>query len=313
MRTNLRSIANYKARLVERIKALDPNLASGLRDIKLDWYRIRNVDETEATETEETVAEVFIYDEIGGSLGVSADEFVKDLSAIDADRINVRINSPGGSVFDSIAIYNALVQHPATITTFVDALAASGASIVAMGGDECVMMIGSQLMIHDALGLEMGNAADMREMAKFLDHQSNNIASIYAAKAGGEPDEWRKLMLAETWMLAGEAVDMGLANRVYKPEPKTETPDAENTPPDVPGKPMPGEDDEEKDPTEPENNIDAELEMLMARHHRLANRGFKYLGRNRAPNPLAADNRQSKSHADYVSELVDNMYGGKRK
>lgn len=300
VRNNARVIAGYKARLIERISALDPHLAQGLRGIKLGWYHILNVndnDDEETEEVEEATAEVFIYDEIGGSFGVDAAEFVKDLSAITAPSIKVRINSPGGSVFDSIAIYNALVMHPAYITTYVDSLAASGASIVAMAGDECVMMVGSQLMIHDALGVEMGNAADMRAMADFLDQQSMNIATIYANKAGGEATDWRALMLAETWFGAQEAVDAGLSDTVYKPPPKQETGK----------KPVSEEDEKKKDdeeheheegmpmPMEDEEAIDEIVSALMQTQHRLTNRGYKYPGRRRAPTPRppAAHNRRT--------------------
>lgn len=277
VRHSYRSIAGYKARLIDRITALDSQLGNDLRNVKLDWYRIRNQEETDP-DSEESVCEVFIYDEIGGSFGISAEQFVKDLQEIDTDNIDVRINSPGGSVFDAIAIYNALVKHPARITTYVEALAASAASIIAMAGDECVMMVGSQLMIHDALGVEMGNAKAMREIADFLDRQSDNIASIYAVKAGGDNQQWRDLMLAETWMFANEAVDFGLADRVYTAPTKSE-----DMPPDEES------DDDEMMPDESEDegsdDDEDEISALMSAQHRLTNRGFRFSGRKRAPKP----------------------------
>lgn len=278
-----RAIIGYKAKLAQRISALNPGLANELRTLELPWYTIRNVEVPEEEEEEKgTSAEVFIYDEIGGSFGVSADEFVKDLQEVDTDNIDVRINSPGGSVFDAIAIYNALVKHPANVTTYVDALAASAASIIAMAGDQCVMMVGSQMMIHDALGIEMGNASDMREMADFLDRQSLNIASIYANKASGEIEDWRALMLAETWLFADEAVTAGLADSVYTRAAKREMAELE---------PEEGEEEEETEMAEPEEEgeekEDDEIEALMRTRHRLTNRGYRYSGRNRAPSPAA--------------------------
>lgn len=176
-----------------------------------DWYRIRN-----AAEEDDGPAEILIYDEIGYSWwgGVSAQDFVKDLNAIDADEITVRLNSPGGDVFDGIAILNGLRAHKARITVYVDGLAASAASFIAMAGDEIVMRRNSELMIHDAWGFCSGNAEDMRTMAGDLDRVSNNIASIYADRAGGTVEEWRDVMRAEVWYSDQEAVDAGLANRV---------------------------------------------------------------------------------------------------
>jgi ATP-dependent Clp endopeptidase proteolytic subunit ClpP len=285
MNRHVQALTGFKERLYTRLTNLDPRLGNELRNIRLPWYTILNQsDEDSETveEAEEAIPQILIYEEIGGSLGISADEFVSDLNAITAKNIHVRINSPGGSVFDAIAIYNALVAHPANVTTYVDALAASAASIVALAGDEVVMMLGSQMMIHDALGQELGNAADMRVMAKFLDQQSNNIASMYAAKAGGTMEEWRSTMIAERWYMAAEAVEAGLADQVYKPKPKSEMPDKE----DMPMEPE-EEESEENDSKETEANEEEMVQSLMRRSHNLTNRGFKYAGRRRAPNPLA--------------------------
>lgn len=282
MNRHVQSLTDYKSRLIARLSNLDSGLATGLKEIKLPWYTITNqTDETSDVDTEEEVAaQVYIYDEIGGSFGVSADEFVKELNDITASKIDVRINSPGGAVWDAIAIYNALIKHPATITTYVDALAASAASIVALAGDNVVMMVGSQMMIHDALGAEIGNAADMRAMAKFLDQQSDNIASMYAVKAGGELKEWRSLMLAETWLMANEAVEMGLADEVYQPKPKQEVSS------DVDAEDMPEEEDPEEEPTEDSEEPEEDVTALMRHRHNLTNRGYKYAGRKRAPSPV---------------------------
>lgn len=180
------------------------------RDGRRDWYRIRN-----AADTDEPV-EILIYDEIGYSYwgGITAQDFVRDLSRIDADEITVRINSPGGDVFDGIAILNALRGHKARITTVVDGLAASAASFIAMAGDEIVMNRNAEMMIHDPSGICIGNAADMRELADRLDRVGDNIASVYADRAGGSVEQWRDAMLAETWYSDAEAVDAGLADRV---------------------------------------------------------------------------------------------------
>lgn len=164
-------------------------------------------------------AEVLLYDEIGGWFGAWADEFVAELKGITAPRIALRLNSPGGSVFEGIAIANALRAHPANVTVYVDGIAASIASVIALAGDRLVMRPQSQLMIHDALCLAVGNAAELRETADLLDKQSDNIADAYAEKAGGTRDEWRARMVAETWYTAQEAVDAGLADEVQSFRP----------------------------------------------------------------------------------------------
>jgi ATP-dependent Clp endopeptidase proteolytic subunit ClpP len=176
-----------------------------------DWYRIQN-----AANEDEGPAEILIYDEIGYSWwgGISAQDFAKDLNAIESDEITVRLNSPGGDVFDGIAILNALRAHKARITVYVDGLAASAASFIAMAGDEVVMRRNSELMIHDAWGFCQGNAEDMHKMAADLDRVSDNIASIYSDRSGGTVEDWRNVMRQEVWYSDQEAVDAGLADRV---------------------------------------------------------------------------------------------------
>lgn len=155
-----------------------------------------------------------LYEPIGGWFGVSAADVVDALQGIDAETIELHLNSPGGDVFDGIAIMNALKQHQATVEVHVDGLAASIASVIALAGDTIVMHPGAQLMIHDASGLCFGNAADMGKMADDLDHVSATIASLYAGRAGGSVDDWRQAMLDETWYDPAEAVQAGLADKV---------------------------------------------------------------------------------------------------
>ncbi|GHH30232.1 hypothetical protein GCM10018792_76460 [Streptomyces rubradiris] len=180
------------------------------------WYRISN-----AASADE--AEVMLYDEVGGWLGATADEFIADLRGITAPSIRLRVNSPGGSVFEGVAIANALRSHPAQVTVQVDGIAASIASVIAMAGDRIEMAPNTMLMIHDASGVCMGNAADMEEMAELLDLISDNIADAYAQRAGGTRDEWRARMRAETWYLPEDAVAAGLADEAVQ-APKAGTP-----------------------------------------------------------------------------------------
>ena len=188
-----------------------------LRNSPLPWYEIRNAtgDDGEAEPGDDPdTATVFVFDEIGGSMGVNAKQFALDLEAITAPNIKLRINSPGGSVMDGLAIHSALLHHPARVVAYIDGWACSAASFIAMAADEIVMMPGSELMIHDASATVEGNADDMARFTTFLDRQSDNIADLYQRVGGGTREEWRALMLDETWMLGAEAVEMGLADRV---------------------------------------------------------------------------------------------------
>jgi ATP-dependent Clp endopeptidase proteolytic subunit ClpP len=170
-----------------------------------DWYRIRNLAEDEA--------EVVIYDEIGW-FGVSAQDFIRELRDITTNKITLRVNSPGGEVFDGIAIYNLLRSHPAHVTAYVDGIAASIASVIALAGDEIIMQPHSQMMIHNPWGMCIGDASDMADMAARLSKHADDIAAVYAARAGGTVAAWRERMADETWFSAEETVEAGLADRV---------------------------------------------------------------------------------------------------
>ena len=161
--------------------------------------------------------ELMIYDEIGDWQGLSAKELVSDLKAISAEDITVRINSPGGSVFDGIAIYNALRYHPANIHVRIEGLAASIASVIAMAGDTITMAENSLMMIHNPLGWAGGEAKDMRRTADMLDKATEAIALAYSGKSGTPVDDITPLMSKETWMTAKEAQDQGFVDVVDKP------------------------------------------------------------------------------------------------
>lgn len=174
------------------------------------WYEIKSQGDK---------AVVRIYNEIG-YFGVSAEEFASDLDGITASEIEVQINSPGGEVFGGLAIYNALRMHPAHVTTRVDGIAASAASVIVQAGDHRVMLGGAQMMIHEAWGLAVGPSADLREFADLLDKQSDIMAKLYADRSGGDVAEIRQMMAAETFLTDQEAVDAGLADEVVNPDRK---------------------------------------------------------------------------------------------
>lgn len=179
-----------------------------------DWFRIEN---KKSSSGEDEVAKVYIYDEIG-FWGTPASDFVTQLAAITAPQIDLHLNSPGGEIFDGIAIYNALKGHHANVTVYVDALAASAASFIAQAGDEVKIARNATMMIHDGLALTYGNAKDHEDTGSLLNKLSDNIADIYAQRAGDTVETWRNFMREEVWYNATEAVDAGLADEVFEVE-----------------------------------------------------------------------------------------------
>lgn len=169
------------------------------------WYKV--------TAKADATAEISIFEEIGG-WGVTAKDFISDLKKIDAKQITLSINSPGGSVFDALAMYNALRAHDATITTKVMGVAASAASVVVMAGETIEMPANSFLMIHNPLTFAYGNADEMRDMADVLDKIAASLIGIYVARTGLPEDEVKALLDAETWLNADEALAKGFATSV---------------------------------------------------------------------------------------------------
>lgn len=174
------------------------------------WYSIK----AKATDT----AEISIYDEIG-FWGVTAQSFSKDLKALGGNlkQINLHIHSPGGDVFDGIAIYNLLKNHPANVTVYIDGLAASMASVIAMAGNEVIMPENAMMMIHKPWGIQGGDAEDMRKYADLLDKVENTLIPAYANKTGKTPEELAEMLSAETWLNGKECVEQGFADKLAEP------------------------------------------------------------------------------------------------
>ena len=174
-----------------------------------DWYSIKNKADDHA--------EVWIYEQIGEDWfgdGVSAKNFVKDLNALKAKTIDLHLNSPGGSVFDGHAIFNALKSHPATVTTYIDGLAASIASTIALAGDRVVMAKNALMMIHDPWGVSMGTAEEMRKTADVLDKVKDTIIGVYEDRSRHDRERIKRDMSAETWLDATEAADYGFVDEI---------------------------------------------------------------------------------------------------
>lgn len=164
-----------------------------------------------------TVATIRMYgpiDSWGGYWGISTKDIGAVLDALpdSVTQIILRINSPGGEVFEGVSILNMLRAHKASVTAVVDGLAASAASVVAAGCDDTVMSPGTQMMIHSPWIFAMGDAADLRKTADVLDTIESSLIEIYTSKAGEK--DWKTLLAEETWLNATDAVSFGLANRV---------------------------------------------------------------------------------------------------
>ncbi|MGC3792038.1 head maturation protease, ClpP-related [Priestia aryabhattai] len=169
----------------------------------------------------DNVADIYIYGDIVTyswyEEDTSATTFKNDLDALgEVDTINLYINSPGGSVFEGVAIHNMLKRHNAKVNVHVDALAASIASVIAMAGDAIFMPKNSMLMIHNPWTWGMGNAADFRKLADDLDRIGNSAKQTYLAKAGDKltEDRLQELLDGETWLSADEACELGLCDVV---------------------------------------------------------------------------------------------------
>ena len=163
-------------------------------------------------------AEISIYDEIGG-WGVSAQQFATDLKALGSNikQIDLHIHSPGGSVFDGIAIFNLLKNHPANKTVYIDGLAASMASVIAMVGNKVIMPENAMMMIHKPWGIQGGDADDMRKYADLLDKLEATLIPAYASKTGKTEEELAQMLAVETWLNGKEAVEQGFADELAEP------------------------------------------------------------------------------------------------
>ncbi len=163
------------------------------------------------------VADVYIYDEIG-IFGVSAQSFVDELKAVEAETINLHIHSPGGSVFDGWVIYNHLSSFKGTINTTIDGIAASMASVIALSGSTVRMVENGFFMIHNPLTVAIGDAEEMRKNADLLDKIKNGLVRAYANKTGLGEDEISGLMDEETWFTAEEAKADGFIDTILEPK-----------------------------------------------------------------------------------------------
>jgi ATP-dependent Clp endopeptidase proteolytic subunit ClpP len=188
-----------------------------------NWFTMKKVeDDEEGDDKKNPFAEIMIYDAIGKSFwdddAVSASSFIAALADLgDVPEIKLRINSPGGDVFDGVAIYNAIKNHKAKVTAHVDGIAASAASFVAMAADKIVMPSNAFMLVHNASGFAMGQADDMLAVAADLQRIDKSMSATYAARTGQTAAKVKALMKEDRLMDATEAKALGYADEVTAP------------------------------------------------------------------------------------------------
>ncbi|MCN7823459.1 Clp protease ClpP [Escherichia coli] len=177
-----------------------------------NWWEIKN-----STGEDDSPAELLIYGYIGEFDEVSSSDIVNKLKDISSNTISVKINSYGGSVFTAQAILSSLKRHKANITVYIDGIAASAATIIAMAGDKIIIPSNAMMMIHNPWTFAAGDADELRDIAEMMDKIRNSILSAYKEKTGLSEDKLIELMDQETWLNAEEAVELGFADEVEKP------------------------------------------------------------------------------------------------
>jgi len=171
----------------------------------MKWYALESGKKNDGS------VDVWILDEIGFG-GIYANEFISDVNELaeDGKELRVHINSPGGDVFQGLAIYNFLDRR-ANVTIIIEGIAASMASIVAMAGSNIIMPENALMMIHNPWAIRVGDAEELKKAAEVLDKMGESLAMIYAKQTGKDIDAIKDLMKAETWMNGAEAVEEGFA------------------------------------------------------------------------------------------------------
>ncbi len=188
---------------IKKLKSIDKENSKDM-----NWYNIKNLSQNST--------EVVIYDEIG-QWGIDSKSFIEEVKEISTENILLRINSPGGSVIDGLAIHDAIKRMPQKVTAQIEGLAASIATIIALGADEISMSQNSLFMIHNVWGGETGGAKDMRKAADLMEKMGDRLVNIYVSKTGKDETEIRNWMDEETWFTADEALEAGFIDYVEEP------------------------------------------------------------------------------------------------
>jgi len=171
-----------------------------------NWYNFKS-------ESSKGSADIYIFDEIG-AYGITAKGFIDEIKEYKDTPINLHINCIGGDVFEGMAIYNVLKKRTAKTTIYIEGIAASMGSVIALAGDEVIMAENSLFMIHNAWGGAMGEANEMRKTAALLEKISGEIADIYTKKTRLPYDKVKDMMDEETWLSAEEAFNFGFVDSI---------------------------------------------------------------------------------------------------
>jgi len=171
-----------------------------------NWYDIKS-------KASKGVVDVYIFDEIGMG-GVNAQSFIEEIKSFKDSPMNLHINCVGGDVFDGMAIYNIIKKRTSKTTVYIEGIAASMGSVIALAADTVVMAENSLFMIHNAWGGAMGEAKEMKKTARLLDKISGEIADIYVKKTKLPYDKVKEMMDEETWLNAEEALELGFIDSI---------------------------------------------------------------------------------------------------
>lgn len=185
----------------------------------MDIKKLKNENTFSIKMKSKTKAEITIYSDIGNSFfgdSISAKDFDRELNKLDPtiNQIDLRVNSPGGDVFDGITIYNRLLRHSAKVTAYVDGIAASIASVIILAADEIIMGEGAMVMIHKPHTIAMGNDLEMLDVVDRLQDVENQILGIYKKKTNLDQTELRAMLAKTTWFDAEQAVESGFAHKI---------------------------------------------------------------------------------------------------
>ena len=170
------------------------------------WYNINGKAST-------GIVDVYIFDEIG-AYGLNAQSFIEEVKAYKDRPMNIHINCVGGDVFDGMAIYNIIKKRTAETTVYIEGIAASMGSVIALAADNVVMAENSLFMIHNAWGGAMGESKELKKTARLLEKISNEIADIYIKKTKLPYDKVKEMMDEETWLNADEALQLGFVDSI---------------------------------------------------------------------------------------------------
>ena len=174
--------------------------------MKKNWYNISG-------KASDGIVDIYIFDEIG-AYGLNAQSFIDEIKPFKNSALNIHINCVGGDVFDGMAIYNVIKKRTAETTVYIEGIAASMGSVIALAADTVVMAENSLFMIHNAWGGAMGEAKEMKKTAKLLDKISGEIADIYVKKTNLPYNKVQEMMDEETWLNADEAYELGFIDSI---------------------------------------------------------------------------------------------------